>query len=134
MIKRVSVDISPTIGRPVTARNGVFTPCADWKTHAIPDDHHGACARARGSTYRYGVITARLTLGEIMPGQTMFSNADTSFIQHLVQFDYVGKRTSTGWSPNLLYQSGGDICTAGAPVISHYEFELGLLSALPMRN
>jgi hypothetical protein len=118
-----------------------------------------------------------------------FSTGETQFIQHLVEFDYVGKRTYTGWYPNLFYQPGseyvpptpadnqdtgdekgsdfwdplvttvhtdapdavvgdpgsilheavgnvqfmlisvdngpGDLAVYGAPVFSHYEFELG---------
>ena len=122
--------------------------------------------------------------------KTPFSAADNLFFQHLVEFDYVGKRTYTGWYPNLFYQPGseyvppnyqsgnaetgdekgsdywdalvttvhtdspdavvgdpgsilheavgnvqflliavdngpGDLAVYGAPVLSHYEFELG---------
>lgn len=122
--------------------------------------------------------------------KTPFSATDDLFFQHLVEFDYVGKRTYTGWYPNLFYQPGseyvppnyqtgnaetgdekgsdywdalvttvhtdspdavvgdpgsilheavgnvqflliavdngpGDLAVYGAPVLSHYEFELG---------
>ncbi|HXI70293.1 MAG TPA: DUF3160 domain-containing protein [Verrucomicrobiae bacterium] len=122
--------------------------------------------------------------------KTPFSAADNLFFQHLVEFNYVGKRTYTGWYPNLFYQPGseyvpynsqtgngdsgdekgsdfwdplvttvhtdspdplvgdpgsilheavgnvqfmliavdngpGDLAVYGAPVLSHYEFELG---------
>ena len=129
-------------------------------------------------------------LSEKESGKTPFSSADTNFIQHLVEFDYTGRRTYTGWYPNLFYQPGseyvpldwntgnadsgdekgsdfwdplvttvhtdppdpvagdpgsilheavgnvqfmliavdngpGDLAVYGAPVLSHYEFELG---------
>ena len=122
--------------------------------------------------------------------KTPFSAADNLFIQQLVEFDYVGRRTYTGWYPNLFYEAGsqyippnyqsgvadsgdekgsdywdalvttvhtdspddvvgdpgsilheavgnvqfmliavdngpGDLAVYGAPVLSHYEFELG---------
>src|ERR1043166_854301 len=128
-------------------------------------------------------------LSEKELSKTPFSSADTNFIRHLVEFDYTGKRTYTGWYPNLFYQPGseyvpytldgnqdsgdekgsdfwdptvttvhtdspdavvgdpgsilheavgnvqfmliavdngpGDLAVYGAPVLSHYEFELG---------
>jgi hypothetical protein len=30
------------------------------------------------------------------------------FIQHLVEFDYTGARTYTGWYPGLFYEAGSD--------------------------
>jgi hypothetical protein len=121
--------------------------------------------------------------------KTPFSAADNLFFQHLVEFDYTGRRTYTGWYPNLFYQPGseyvpytadfqtdtgdekgsdywdalvttvhtdptdpivgdpgsilheavgnvqfmliavdngpGDLAVYGAPVLSHYEFEMG---------
>lgn len=121
--------------------------------------------------------------------KTPFSAADILFFQHLVEFDYTGTRTYSGWYPNLFYQPGsefvpytpdynrdsgdekgsdfwdpvvttvhtdspdafvgdpgsilheavgnvhfmliavdngpGDLAVYGAPVLSHYEFELG---------
>jgi len=41
--------------------------------------------------------------------QTTFSAADNLFLQRLVEFDYVGKRTYTGWYPKLFYQPGKEI-------------------------
>lgn len=41
--------------------------------------------------------------------KTPFSAADNLFFQHLVEFDYVGKRTYTGWYPMLFYQPGSEI-------------------------
>jgi hypothetical protein len=38
--------------------------------------------------------------------KTPFSGADNLFFQRLVEFDYVGKRTYTGWYPKLFYQPG----------------------------
>jgi len=38
--------------------------------------------------------------------KTPFSATDNLFLQRLVEFDYVGKRTYTGWYPNLFYQPG----------------------------
>ena len=128
-------------------------------------------------------------LSEKELSKTPFSSADTNFIQHLVEFDYVGRRTYSGWYPNLFYRPGseyvpatpdfnqdsgdekgsdfwdplvttvhtdspdamvgdpgsilheavgnvqfmliavdngpGDLAVYGAPVLSHYEFELG---------
>jgi len=128
------------------------------------------------------------SLSEKELSKTPFSAADTLFIQRLVEFDYVGRRTYTGWYPRLFYQPGreyvpstssnqdsgdekgsdywdalvttvhtdspdaavgdpgsilhqavgnvqmmfvavdngpGDLAVYGAPVLSHYEFELG---------
>jgi hypothetical protein len=128
-------------------------------------------------------------LSEKELSKTPFSAADNLFFQHLVEFDYTGTRTYTGWYPNLFYQTGseyvpetpdykhdsgdekgsdfwdplvttvhtdspdpvvgdpgsilheavgnvqfmliavdngpGDLAVYGAPVLSHYEFELG---------
>ncbi len=128
-------------------------------------------------------------LSEKELSKTPFSSADSNFIQRLVEFDYTGARTYTGWYPNLFYQPGseyvpptpdynrdsgdekgsdfwdplvttvhtdspdaivgdpgsilheavgnvhfmllaidngpGDLAVYGAPVLSHYEFELG---------
>lgn len=129
-------------------------------------------------------------LSEKELSKTPFSAADNLFIQHLVEFDYTGKRNYSGWYPNLFYQPGseyvpldfrmgiadtgdekgsdywdalvttvhtdspdaivgdpgsilheavgnvqflliavdngpGDLAVYGAPVLSHYEFELG---------
>ena len=38
--------------------------------------------------------------------KTPFSAADNLFLQQLVEFDYAGKRTYTGWYPRLFYQTG----------------------------
>ena len=38
--------------------------------------------------------------------KTPFSDADNLFFQHLVEFDYTGTRTYSGWYPNLFYQPG----------------------------
>ena len=38
--------------------------------------------------------------------RTPFSAADNQFLQRLVEFDYVGRRTYTGWYPKLFYQPG----------------------------
>jgi hypothetical protein len=38
--------------------------------------------------------------------KTALSAAETLFLQRLVEFDYVGKRTYTGWYPALFYESG----------------------------
>jgi hypothetical protein len=128
-------------------------------------------------------------LSEKELSKTPFSPADTLFLQHLVEFDYTGRRTYSGWYPSLFYQPGseyvpttpdanqdsgdekgsdywdalvttvhtdppdllvgdpgsilheavgnvqfmliavdngpGDLAVYGAPVLSHYEFELG---------
>src|SRR6185503_3717838 len=40
--------------------------------------------------------------------RTPFSASDVLFIQRLVEFDYVGKRTYTGWYPKLFYQPGSE--------------------------
>jgi len=47
-------------------------------------------------------------LSEKELSKTTFSAADTSFFQHLVEFDYTGRRTYTGWYPNLFYQPGSE--------------------------
>src|ERR1051325_2945 len=39
---------------------------------------------------------------------TPLSASDTLFIQRLVEFDYVGRRTYTGWYPKLFYQPGSE--------------------------
>ena len=48
-----------------------------------------------------------------------FSASDNTFIQQLVEFDYVGARTYTGWYPFLFYQPGKeyvpDISVGGNP-------------------
>lgn len=41
--------------------------------------------------------------------KTPFSTTDNTFLQQLVEFDYVGKRTYTGWYPRLFYQPGSEI-------------------------
>ncbi len=38
--------------------------------------------------------------------KTSLSDAENQFIQHLVEFDYTGRRTYTGWYPQLFYQPG----------------------------
>ena len=38
--------------------------------------------------------------------QTPFTAEDILFFQHLVEFDYTGRRTYGGWYPNLFYQPG----------------------------
>lgn len=40
--------------------------------------------------------------------KTAFSADDNLFLQRLVEFDYVGKRTYTGWFPKLFYQPGSE--------------------------
>src|SRR5262249_54998094 len=47
-------------------------------------------------------------LSEKELSKTVFSTNDTQFIQHLVEFDYVGRRTYTGWYPNLFYHPGSE--------------------------
>ena len=47
-------------------------------------------------------------LSEKELSKTPFSPADTLFLQQLVEFDYVGKRTYNGWYPKLFYQPGKD--------------------------
>lgn len=47
-------------------------------------------------------------LSEKELAKTTFSAADNLFFQHLVEFDYVGKRTYTGWYPMLFYQPGSE--------------------------
>ncbi len=37
---------------------------------------------------------------------TPLSSAEDLFLQHLVEFDYTGQRTYTGWYPTLFYQPG----------------------------
>jgi hypothetical protein len=128
-------------------------------------------------------------LSEKELSKTPFSTNDNQFLQRLVEFDYVGRRTYSGWYPYLFYQPGseyvpstpdyqqdsgdekgsdfwdplvttvhtdpqdvvvgdpgsilheavgnvqfmliaidngrGDLAVYGAPVLSHYEFELG---------
>ena len=39
---------------------------------------------------------------------TALSSAENLFIQHLVEFDYIGRRTYTGWYPTLFYQTGSE--------------------------
>lgn len=130
------------------------------------------------------------SLSEKELSKTPFTAADNLFLQQLVEFDYIGRRTYTGWYPRLFYQPGseyvpdnqqtntedtgdekgsdfwdalvttvhtdapdvivgdpgsilheavghvqfmlvavdngpGDLAVYGAPVLSHYEFELG---------
>lgn len=48
------------------------------------------------------------SLSEKELSKTPFSAADNLFFQQLVEFDYVGKRTYTGWYPNLFYQPGSE--------------------------
>lgn len=48
------------------------------------------------------------SLSEKELSQTPFSTADNLFFQHLVEFDYLGKRTYTGWYPRLFYQPGSE--------------------------
>lgn len=48
------------------------------------------------------------SLSEKELSKTPFSADDILFIQRLVEFDYVGKRTYTGWYPKLFYQPGRD--------------------------
>ncbi len=47
-------------------------------------------------------------LSEKELAKTPFSAADELFFQRLVEFDYVGKRTYTGWYPQLFYQPGSE--------------------------
>jgi hypothetical protein len=47
-------------------------------------------------------------LSEKQLSKTPFSPADTLFLQQLVEFDYVGKRTYSGWYPKLFYQPGSE--------------------------
>lgn len=49
------------------------------------------------------------SLSEKELSKTPFSSSDNLFLQHLVEFDYVGKRTYTGWYPQLFYQPGSEI-------------------------
>jgi hypothetical protein len=39
---------------------------------------------------------------------TSLSDAETQFIQHLVEFDYLGRRSYTGWYPRLFYEPGSE--------------------------
>ncbi len=48
------------------------------------------------------------SLSEKELSKTPFSAAENMFFQHLVEFDYVGKRTYTGWYPKLFYQPGSE--------------------------
>lgn len=41
--------------------------------------------------------------------KTPFNSTDVLFLQRLVEFDYVGKRTYTGWYPMLFYKPGSEI-------------------------
>jgi hypothetical protein len=51
--------------------------------------------------------------------KTPFSAADNLFLQKLVEFDYTGKRTYTGWYPRLFYRPGSEYVppnnAAGSP-------------------
>jgi hypothetical protein len=38
--------------------------------------------------------------------KTSLSAAENLFLQHLVELDYLGRRTYTGWYPQLFYQPG----------------------------
>ncbi|MCC6822088.1 MAG: DUF3160 domain-containing protein [Verrucomicrobia subdivision 3 bacterium] len=49
------------------------------------------------------------SLSEKELSKTPFSAADNLFLQQLVEFDYVGRRTYTGWYPRLFYQPGIEI-------------------------
>lgn len=49
------------------------------------------------------------SISEKERSKTPFSAADNLFLQQLVEFDYVGKRTYTGWYPMLFYQPGSEI-------------------------
>jgi hypothetical protein len=136
------------------------------------------------------VMATLRSISEKELSRTSLSAADTQFLQHLVEFDYVGRRTYGGWYPYLFYRPGseyippdyqsaqidsgdekgsdywdalvttvhtdspdalvgdpgsilheavgnvqfmliavdcgpGDLAVYGAPVLSHYEFELG---------
>ena len=44
-------------------------------------------------------------LSEKELSKTAFSASDDLFLQRLVEFDYTGARTYTGWYPNLFYQT-----------------------------
>jgi len=49
--------------------------------------------------------------------KTSLSDAENLFIQHLVEFDYTGRRTYTGWYPGLFYQPGSQYVP---PDYQHY--------------
>ena len=40
--------------------------------------------------------------------KTALSNNETSFLQHIVETDYIGARNYTGWYPALFYQPGSE--------------------------
>jgi hypothetical protein len=48
------------------------------------------------------------SLSEKELSKTPFSASDNLFLQRLVEFDYVGARTYTGWYPKLFYQPGSE--------------------------
>jgi hypothetical protein len=41
-------------------------------------------------------------------GKTSLSAQESLFLQHLVEFDYLGRRTYTGWYPALFYEPASD--------------------------
>jgi hypothetical protein len=47
-------------------------------------------------------------LSEKELSKTLFSTDDNQFLQHLVEFDYTGRRSYSGWYPYLFYQPGSD--------------------------
>lgn len=61
-------------------------------------------------------------LSEKELSKTVFSAADTSFIQHLVEFTYDGKRNYSGWYPYLFYQPGSEIVP---PNYQNYTIDTG---------
>ncbi len=56
-----------------------------------------------------GTMDTLRSLSEKELTKTPFSAADNLFFQQLVEFDYVGKRTYTGWYPMLFYKPGSEI-------------------------
>jgi hypothetical protein len=55
-----------------------------------------------------GTMDTLRAISEKELSKTPFSAADNLFFQHLVEFDYLGRRTYTGWYPNLFYQPGSE--------------------------
>jgi hypothetical protein len=62
-----------------------------------------------------GISEEELTL-------TPLSSAENLFLQHLVEFDYAGRRTYTGWYPTLFYQPDSEYLP---PNYQNYTFPSG---------
>ena len=48
--------------------------------------------------------------------KTPLSAQESLFLQHLVEFDYIGRRTYTGWYPALFYEPGSEFIPASIQV------------------